>query len=338
MKKRRVLLMCLGIALIFSTAGYFVRQHLFPVYITPFQNRILYVVTFSLILILLIFFTNINQQLERILPFSKNTRLRVFLQLTIGSAVILTFRLLGNYIVLKNIPLNLNSIGRTILFVSDVFLALTVNLAVLGQFIIEKWKETFLRAESLEKEKLKLQHHHLKNRVNPHFLFNSFSSLQSLIQINPALASEYVGQLAKVYRYVTKHKENSVVSIATELDFLNHYIHLLKIRYDTGIEFEINPDEHALGKGIITVTLQMLIDNALKHNESHPDRPLKILISSDEHYLTVANNLQFRESMIESNSEGLKQLKSIYRFYSEFPVEISAEDGFFTVRLPLLYL
>ena len=112
----------------------------------------------------------------------------------------------------------------------------------------------------MEKERSMLQYHHLKNQVNPHFLFNTFTSLDGLIQTDPDLASDFVRHLSKVYRYVLEHKENEVVSLQTEIDFIQHYFSLLNIRYKDVLHITVNISPAGREKGIVMVTLQMLID------------------------------------------------------------------------------
>jgi sensor histidine kinase YesM len=193
-----------------------------------------------------------------------------------------------------------------------------------------------LETTQLEKEKTMMQYHHLKNQVNPHFLFNTFSSLDSLIQTDPSIASEFVHHLSKVYRYVLEHKENEVVNLETELSFIQHYISLLKIRYKKAISVKLNVSEEARDKGIVMITLEMLIDNAIKHNVVHEASPLHISISDADNYLYVHNNKQLRSQMEISNKQGLSQLQQLYSYLTSSKVIV--QDGYdsFEVRLPLL--
>lgn len=193
-----------------------------------------------------------------------------------------------------------------------------------------------LRAMQAVREKTLLQYHHLRNQVNPHFLFNTLTSLDGLVQQDPRLASKFIRHLAKVYRYVLEHKENEVVSLQTELDFIDHYISLLNIRYGESLHIEVDVSDKARDQGIVMVTLQMLIDNALKHNIIQADRPLYISIVCNMGYLEVKNNKQIRRQIETSNGEGLSQLQQLYQFLSEKPVNILDGDLFFKVQIPLL--
>lgn len=198
-------------------------------------------------------------------------------------------------------------------------------------------KATFeLLAAQAEREKTLMQYHNLRNQVNPHFLFNTLTSLDGLVQQDPKLASRFIRHLAKVYRYVLEHKENEVVSIQTELEFIQHYISLLQIRYGEALKIEVDVNEKARDQGIVMVTLQMLIDNALKHNIVQLDLPLYISITCQKGYLEVKNNKQIRRQIETSNGEGLSQLQELYRFLTEKPVQILDSELFFRVQIPLL--
>lgn len=193
-----------------------------------------------------------------------------------------------------------------------------------------------LQALQAEREKTLMQYHNLRNQINPHFLFNTLTSLDGLVQQDPKLASRFIRHLAKVYRYVLEHKENEVVSVQTELDFIAHYISLLDIRYGEALQIEMDINQAARDQGIVMVTLQLLIDNALKHNIVQNDRPLYISIICQKGYLEVKNNKQIRRQIESSNGQGLAQLQQLYQFLSEKPVQILDGDLFFKVQIPLL--
>ena len=324
------------VAFTLSVLGFFVRQYVVKLDL-PFPiNAGIALLTFSFLILIWTFFANINQQLDKILPFNKNTPLRITIQLVLGTAMILTVRYIGAFVLADYVPFHLDGIARVIMMGLDVFIATSVNLAVISNYLIHRWKESLLQTEKLEQEKIRMQYHHLKNQVNPHFLFNSFSSLQGLINTDPELANAYVGHLAKVYRYVIRHKETEIVTISTELEFLTHYMELLKIRYGKGIEFQNELPEEIGEKGIVTVTLQMLIDNAIKHNEVHAEKPLRITFRIRNGLLEVANTLQTRPSMIPSNGEGLNQLRNLYAFHSSTPVTYGEMGEEYVVQLPVL--
>jgi two-component system, LytTR family, sensor kinase len=200
----------------------------------------------------------------------------------------------------------------------------------------EEKSKLALQTAQLEKDSSMMRYHHLKNQVNPHFLFNTLTSLDGLIQVNPALASDFVRHLSKVYRYVLEHKENEVVSLDTEVNFIQHYIYLLQIRYKESFDIKLNISEQGMEKGIVMVTLQMLIDNAIKHNSMQPEHPLQISISDEGEYLCIRNNKRLRKQIETSNGHGLKQLKELYAFLTQKPVQVKDTENTFEVNLPLL--
>jgi len=220
---------------------------------------------------------------------------------------------------------------------------IVLNLSFSAFYFFRNWQSSItekaqlqIEAAELGKDKLIMKYHNLKNQVNPHFLFNTFTSLDGLIQTDPVLASEFVRQLSKVYRYVLQNKENEVVSLQTEVDFIEHYIYLLQIRYKDLLLIRLNLSEIALEKGIVMVTLQMLIDNAIKHNSLQADSPLNIQIWDDESNLYVKNNKRLRKQIETSNKQGLQQLKELYSFLTAHPIVINDSEAEFEIRLPLL--
>lgn len=278
----------------------------------------------------------IHRLLNRFLPFSKNIYLRVILQIVIGIVLVYILRTIV-LSCLEQLPqFDLSNLGRAMIATINNLVSLAVNMALISQHFTAVWKEGVIKAERLEREKVQLQYHQLKNQVDPHFLFNAFTSLDSLVKVDPELASRFIGHLAKVYRYVLQHRDKEVVNLQTELDFLAHYIALLEIRFDKALVIDIQVHEAAREKGIAMVTLQMLIDNAVKHNEVHPENPLYIHISEKDGYLEVRNNKQVRRQLAHSDKQGLEQLKSLYTFLSERPVIVKDETDTFTVALPLL--
>jgi LytS/YehU family sensor histidine kinase len=227
-----------------------------------------------------------------------------------------------------------------VLFVVIIFM---FNFAFFSFHFFTNWQKSVLEkselqvmAAELEKEKFNLQYRQLKNQVNPHYLFNTLSSLDGLIQTNPELASEFVRHMSKVYRYTLEHKENAVVSLREELNFIEHYKRLLQIRYENGLIICEDIPAPAKEKGIVMVTLQLLIDNAIKHNVVHPGQPLRITIANEDDYLVVQNNLQLRRQIETSNQQGLKQLRQLYQYLSEKQIKISQYDHQFTIKIPLL--
>lgn len=216
----------------------------------------------------------------------------------------------------------------------------TINLALFGKEFFDNWKTELLRNERLLKERSEAQYESLKNQLNPHFLFNALTSLNSLITEDPKLASEYVQQLSKVYRYVLQSREKEFVSLETEIKFIANYLRLLKTRFASALIIENVIDDDALERLIVPVTLQTLVENAIKHNVINPQKPLQITIRTEQlhgaWYLAVENTLQKRTLVESSNKQGLKRLTGLYEHLSKHPVIIEETEQIFVVKIPLL--
>ncbi len=191
-------------------------------------------------------------------------------------------------------------------------------------------------SSKLQKEKAEIEYENLKQQLNPHFLFNSLSSVAGLVQTDPALAEEYILGLTQIYRYVLQSKEQSLVPLSEELQFVEVYAKLQQIRFGSGLQIHIRVAENQQHKKIIPVTLQNLIENAIKHNIIIDNAPLIIDVYTENGFIIVKNNLQKKKFVGTSNKQGLENLSSLYNYLSRKPVEIIADDNFFTIKTPLL--
>lgn len=205
-------------------------------------------------------------------------------------------------------------------------------LAVFVNLFFRNWKNAILREEQLKRESLALQYESLKNQVNPHFLFNSLNVLTSLIENDANASVKYVKQLSEVFRYVLDQNTRELVSLETELKFIESYNYLQHIRFGDNFRIDFNIRErHFL---IVPMALQILIENAVKHNEISTDNPLIIRISDDPDYLYISNNIQPRSNLPESNQIGLKNLSFQYEFLAGKIVDIVNDTKTFVVKLP----
>jgi hypothetical protein len=154
-------------------------------------------------------------------------------------------------------------------------------------------KKNLMRLATLEREQAFNRYEILSNQLNPHFLFNALTSVNSLIFENQSLASDFLLQLSKVYRYVLQNKKNETVSISTEIEFVTNYIRLLQTRFANAIEFDICLNKNCKDKKIVPVTLQILIENAVKHNVASRSTPLKISITCNDSFVMPAKKTAF---------------------------------------------
>ncbi len=215
-------------------------------------------------------------------------------------------------------------------------LTLCAYLMMANVLIIKNIQTAEIKAQQLEKETLKGQLSALKNQINPHFLFNSLSVLSSLVKADVEASEKFIDQLAKAYRYILEQQTEDKVLLHTEIDFLNSYIYLLQIRFEHKFEVSILvSEEEAMQYYIAPLTLQLLVENAVKHNRMSSKEPLMITISILENYLCIANNLQHRGD-IKSTGMGLQNIMSRYQLLTPLAVSIQKTTTQFIVKVPLL--
>jgi len=299
-------------------------------------NLILFWVFFGFIMLLVEGVYQINWFLNSHLPFRKNIPRRIAVQMVSGALYALTLRFLIYEFGEPYLTIKLDSMFVAVTWFLYVPASVIVNSIFITDYFIGQWKDSLVKAERLEKEKTQVQFDNLKNQLNPHFLFNALTSLNSLIFENQVLASQFLQHLSKVYRYVLQNKDKNFVSVQTELDFIQNYVFLLRTRFETGLTITFRIDAHSKDRAIVPVTLQILIENALKHNVVDKDRPLSIRIETNDEYLVVSNNLQVRKLVETSNKQGLENLKSLYAFLTDKPVQIDSNETEFSVSVPLV--
>lgn len=189
----------------------------------------------------------------------------------------------------------------------------------------------------LQKENLQSQFDVLKQQVNPHFLFNSLNVLISLIRLEPELAEKFTEHLAKVYRYVLENKDNELVNLSTEISFLDAYIFLINIRFMDKVVVNIRIPDDKKNHRVIPLAMQLLIENAIKHNAMSKKSPLVIDIFIDEdNQLNVVNNLQEREAHMTSTGVGLKNIQNRYRLLNNTVPVFEKSETHFIARIPLI--
>lgn len=196
--------------------------------------------------------------------------------------------------------------------------------------------------EELKKAHLQSQLDSLKTQVNPHFLFNSLNSALSLIRSSPAKAETFLLELSSVYRYLLQTNENQLTTLQQEVQFAHSYFHLLKTRFGEAIQLDLFIEEPWLHYRLPSLTLQLLLENAVKHNVVSQAKPLTISLRTERHpetgivFLTVQNNLQRKTQAVASSKMGLNNILSKFRLLNQQEVVITDKDNRFTVTFPLL--
>ena len=193
-----------------------------------------------------------------------------------------------------------------------------------------------IEAERFKKRSAEAQFDALRKQVNPHFLFNSFNVLSTLIYQDQDTAAKFVEQLSVVYRYLLKNQDNRLVKLEEELEFLEAYTYLMKMRFRDNLIIENNIEEYSKEQYIAPSALQLLIENAIKHNEVSRKSPLSIKLYSNNGHLVVENNIQLKEQKVESSNVGLNNIVNRYSFISKENPVIVNSNGKFTVKIPLI--
>ena len=217
----------------------------------------------------------------------------------------------------------------------SLIITFLISLFLHGREFLLQWRRSAVEAEKYQKESIKAQYNSLKNQVNPHFLFNSLNALTNLVYEDQDKAVKFIKQLSEVYRYVLETQSKEVVSLEEELEFLESYIFLQKIRFGNNLKIDVGL---AQTKSMVApLALQLLIENAIKHNIVSSDDPLTIRLIEQDNFILVENDLQRKTSLAEpSQGIGLENIKNRYKFLSPTPVEVSEANGKFVVRLPII--
>jgi sensor histidine kinase YesM len=200
-----------------------------------------------------------------------------------------------------------------------------------------KRKEDQIKMEKLKQENTLAQYLVLKSQIEPHFLFNSLSVLSSLIQTDIDVAEEFLLRLSKTLRYVIEKNELALVPLNDEIQFVENYFFLIKNRFEEGINFENTIDESIIQNSYIPpASLQLLIENAVKHNKFTGDDPLLIRLYAKEGFLIVKNNINLRDDVEVSTNRGIQNLTQRFSYFSDKAVNISVDEIDFTVAMPIL--
>jgi len=224
----------------------------------------------------------------------------------------------------------------------------TLNLAILLVFLFIvivhelaylffSWKKELIRSSQLEKAHMQAKFDALKSQVNPHFLFNSLGTLSAIIETDPQKAIHYVNEFSNIYRYILNVNNTDFVPLSEELEFIDSYLYLQHIRYGEQFQWINRLNKKLYSTYILPLTLQLLIENALKHNILSEKTPLLIEATADERneYIQVRNNLQLRE-LGNSPRMGLKNLEERYRDFTGQTIRYGLEEAFFIVEIPII--
>lgn len=217
-----------------------------------------------------------------------------------------------------------------------IFCSLTVVAIYETIYFKNELKKSVEEREMLKSENLKSQLSALKSQVNPHFLFNNLNTLSSVIPENPKLAVDFVQQLSKVYRHILEVRDEQIISLEEELEVLRAYAFLLETRFGKNIDISINVPKEKLKNQIVPLSLQILMENAIKHNIVSSEKPLKVDVYTQNGSLLVCNNLQKKNQVNESTGIGLENLRNRYRLMGNKDIIVTENENTFTVSIPII--
>ncbi len=226
------------------------------------------------------------------------------------------------------------------IFIDQIAIAAMINLFMIllfeGIYFFRQWRYSMLEAEISKRKQAESQYAALKNQVNPHFLFNSLNVLSALIDEAPEKAKDFIDRFSRIYRYILESHESGLSLVSDEISFLNDYFNLQKVRYNENISLDIRLEASTLQSYLPFLTLQLLVENAIKHNEVSREHPLKIEILEENGRILVKNRIKQRSREVESHGTGLKNLEERFSLLTEKEPEFRVEKGHFIVSIPLL--
>lgn len=271
----------------------------------------------------------LTKRLDKTMPWSRWGNFRFFTQLVAGLMYLLLL-INGTYYAIKT-PLTGNPPTAEQLTVANVWGAIIfvpVFSIYFSLHFLRHWRKSEFEMVRYQKETMRSQLDSLKNHLDPHFLFNNLNILASLIDKDKDASKEFIHKFAEVYRSILKSKSDDLIPLGDEMRFIESYIYLIRTRFEENIRFNINVQSY--DKMIPPLTVQMLVENAIKHNIA----PLDISILEIGDYLIISNSI--KRSHTESAGTGLSNIRKRYAHFTDKPVEVSEKDDLFTVRIPLL--
>jgi len=284
--------------------------------------------------------SSLFDKLNRMLPWDTQPKQRAFtgivgsIMITMLTLIILNFILwtvvLGNDISVLWIAEN------RAFYVIGLIITVLVSLSMHALGFFYEIQRQRVETQKLREQNLASELNALRAHVDPHFLFNSFNVLSGLIEEDKGRAQDFLSGLSKIYRYILEQRNEDTSTVEDELAFANRYLNLQRTRFEDGIHLQTDIDSELLQKRIPSLSLQLLLENAIKHNGFDANNALAIDIKADQDYLTVSNNRKQRHDVNGSSKVGLQNIKDRYKLMSDKEIEIFSDENTFTVQLPLI--
>jgi len=216
-----------------------------------------------------------------------------------------------------------------------ILISFAISLIFTAVGFFQNWKDSLLEAERVRAEMLMYKYESLQNQINPHFLFNSFNVLSDLVYEDQQKAVDFIRQMSQLFRYVLDSRDKELVPIKEELEFIKAYSSLLHSRFEEKLSVQVNFEarEHEM---IVPMTLQLLIENCVKHNEISTAQPLTVKISRNGEYIKVENKLQVKPGGSYSKKTGLSNIKQQYSYFTDREIVFGESKDSFSVEVPLI--
>lgn len=273
------------------------------------------------------YFDWINKPLQKI-----GVLLLTIIFYTVPVSVLL---LVGWYNIFSSTPVNWTVITESTLIILIAVIFITHVYETV--FLVKQSENEMVKTEQLERAKAEAELEAIKNQIDPHFIFNSLNTLSHLIEEKPQRAKLFNDNLADVYRYILQNKARSLVLLREEIEFLQSYFLLLQIRFDNAVALKIKEVETVMDAYLIPpISLQILMENAIKHNEFSEASPLLVEIEMKNEVLIVHNRVKKKLLRKDSSKIGLQNLQERYKLTTNLEIEITEEEKDFTVSLPVL--
>ncbi len=275
--------------------------------------------------------------LNKKFPWEKNPTSTLFYHITASVVFTAVDIVVVNYIVYRfiyNINISENFDRIFDYEVVTFGIALLITTIIYFKHFFLSWKNLVVREEEFKHQALAFQYETLKSYVNPHFLFNSLSVLSSLVEKDTDKSQKFIKQLSDIYRYVLEQKDKELVDLSTELTFAKSFIELHKIRHGDSLKVNVFVDD--FNGFVMPLAMQILLENAFKHNIISEDEPLEVKVWREKDYILVQNKLQQRNTINQPGGIGLETIKKRYEMLSSKPLLINSENGYFTVHIPVI--
>ncbi|WP_442784934.1 2TM domain-containing protein [Chryseobacterium sp. MYb264] len=286
----------------------------------------------------------LNEFLNKKFPWSEATTKRAvisIISILIANIILVYFCNYVNFVLIQRGATTQEYFSGKYNFINwfTINIALLISAFLHARGFMEELKKTSKKEvveQKLIAKSANAQFESLKNQLDPHFLFNSLNVLSSLIDENPKQAQKFTASMSKIYRYVLEQKDKELVTVEDELEFAKTYCDLLKTRFEDSVDFVFDVRKEDFREFVVPLSLQLLLENCIKHNFATSSKPLMITIYSENNTLCIENNLQVREQIKESSGIGLANIVQRYALLTKRNVFIEKSEDYFKVKLPIL--